>query len=452
MQGFFYLHTTKEFDLNFNDVLIGFPVALVLIAIAWIVRPFLTNRVTARFFLPALALKMLGAILLGLLYYFYYGGGDTFTYFTHGAVHIYDAFWDNPAVGLKMIFGKADYTGGVYKYASHIWMYNDPSSYNVVRVAAFISLFVGKSYVATSLVFATLSFTGLWAMYTAFTMLFPGREWFIALAILFVPSAVFWGSGILKDTITFGFIGWATAAFIYILYGRERRFIWLIVFVISLYSIYQIKLYVVMSLLPAMIIWAYFVNIRRVHNQMLRYMVAPFVIVVAVALSGLAVYSVGETNRKYSVDNIAKTAQVTAYDVGRWTGKNAGSRYDLGDLDGTFTGMLKLGPAAINVALFRPYLWEVSNPLMLLASLEGLTILVLTIMVFVRRWNDLYSVIKNPAIIFSLIFALIFAFAVGISTYNFGTLFRYKVPLMPFYALFLAVAWRKVPVIEKMEN
>lgn len=435
--------------MNINDVLIGSPLALLLLAFAWIVRPFVSNRSAQVYFLPALLAKMIGAVLLGILYYYYYGGGDTVSYFTHGATHIYDAFWDSPAVGLKLIFGNTDYTGGVYKYASHIWMYDDTSSYNVVRIAGFISLFVGGSYVGTSLFFAVLSFSGLWAMYMAFTKLFPRRERVLALAILFIPSAVFWGSGILKDTITFGFIGWAMAAFIHLIYWRKKWGFWVIILGVSLYAIYSIKLYVVMSLLPAMIVWAYFVNIRRVHNKMLRFMIAPFVIVIAATLSGVAVYTVGETNNKYSVDNIAKTARITAYDVGRWTGKNAGSRYDLGDLDGTFTGMLKLGPAAVNVALFRPYLWEVKNPLMLLASLEGLAIMVLTMIVIVRRWKDMPTVISNPAIIFSLIFALTFAFAVGISTYNFGTLFRYKVPLMPFYGIFLAVAWSKSKVFKR---
>ena len=36
-------------------------------------------------------------------------------------------------------------------------------------------------------------------------------------------------------------------------------------------------------------------------------------------------------------------------------------------------------------------------------------------------------------VLFCFIFAITFAFAVGISSYNFGTLVRYKIPFMPFY-------------------
>ena len=207
-----------------------------------------------------------------------------------------------------------------------------------------------------------------------------------------------------------------------------------------------------MSLLPAMIVWAYFVNMDRVKNKVLKYMIAPFVIIITVLLSGYAVYSVGANNKKYAVENLAETVRITAYDVGRFTGKNAGSRYDLGDLDDSYLGMLKLGPAAINVALFRPYLWEVRNPLMLIASLEGLGFMILSIIVFFRSRRNLLGVLNNPAIIFSLIFSLTFAFAVGVSTYNFGTLFRYKVPLMPFFGIFLAISWVSTKSAPKEEK
>ena len=43
---------------------------------------------------------------------------------------------------------------------------------------------------------------------------------------------------------------------------------------------------------------------------------------------------------------------------------------------------------------------------------------------------------KDPNLVFCLVFSIIFAFAVGISSYNFGALSRYKIPCLPFYATF----------------
>ena len=122
--------------------------------------------------------------------------------------------------------------------------------------------------------------------------------------------------------------------------------------------------------------------------------------------------------------DVAQVAAVTAYDIrygwGARTGGDGG--YDLGELDGTWGSMIKLMPAAINVSLFRPYLWEVRNPLMLLSAIEAVITFILTFhMIRTGAWK---KTAKEPFLLFSLTFALMFAFAVGVSTFNFGTLMR----------------------------
>jgi hypothetical protein len=43
------------------------------------------------------------------------------------------------------------------------------------------------------------------------------------------------------------------------------------------------------------------------------------------------------------------------------------------------------------------------------------------------------------------VFAIIFSFAVGITTHNFGTLVRYKIPMYPFFVsgLFILLSYSK---------
>jgi ABC-type uncharacterized transport system permease subunit len=42
-------------------------------------------------------------------------------------------------------------------------------------------------------------------------------------------------------------------------------------------------------------------------------------------------------------------------------------------------------------------------------------------------------------IMYCLLFALVFALFVGVTTLNFGTLVRYKIPCMPFYIIALVL-------------
>jgi hypothetical protein len=184
-----------------------------------------------------------------------------------------------------------------------------------------------------------------------------------------------------------------------------------------------------------MLMWIFAGNFTRIKSMAAKIMLVPFVGAAIVAIGYFAVVKIGEDDPRYSIDKIAMTARITAYDIGFYTGKDAGSGYSLGELDGTFSGMIKLAPQAINVSLFRPYLWEVRNPLMLLAALESFAFLIFTIYAFYKSRKVLGKAFGDPTILFCFIFSLTFAFAVGVSTFNFGTLTRYKIPLLPFYMM-----------------
>jgi hypothetical protein len=103
--------------------------------------------------------------------------------------------------------------------------------------------------------------------------------------------------------------------------------------------------------------------------------------------------------------------------------------------------MLSKFPAAVVVSLFRPFVWEAKNVMALLSALEALVFLFFTVMVIIRHKAKLVSIVsKDPTLTFCLVFSVIFAFAVGISSYNFGALSRYKIPCLPFYAAFLIIS------------
>lgn len=163
-------------------------------------------------------------------------------------------------------------------------------------------------------------------------------------------------------------------------------------------------------------------------------------VIVAVALY-LIVDQIGKDDKRYNLAELGNTARITAYDIALQTGRDAGSTYFLGELDGTFQSLILLSPEAINVALFRPYLWEVNNPLMLMSALESLAFLLLTFYVVYKSRSGLLKSLRRPDVLFCLVFSIIFAFAVGVSTYNFGSLSRYKIPLMPFYLLALILIY-----------
>ena len=427
---------------------------LVLLLLAYLIREVSASKETKKYFFPALLLKMVGAIAVGLIYQFYYGGGDTFSYYTHGASHIVRAFYENFSAGLKLLTANGEFDAETYKYSSKIWMYRDQTSYFIVRIAAVFGVLTYNSYASVALFFGFFSFWGLWLMYQSFYKIYPELNKWFAVAIFFIPTVFFWGSGILKDTVTLGATGFLVYAFIQVFFER-RNIIWnLLLLGLSMYIIISVKLYIFLSLMPALILWFFLYKIGRIQSSVAKVMIAPFLLIVGGFLAYYVALKAGEDNNRYALDQIAETAQVTAYDIRYWTGKDAGSGYSLGELDGTFGSMIILAPQAVNVALFRPYLWEVSNPLMLLSALEALLLLGLTIRVFYRnKFVHIAQSIRTPIILFCIGFAIIFAFGVGISTYNFGTLSRYRIVMVPFYliALFLLDFHAQAKKTERLE-
>jgi hypothetical protein len=442
--------------LELRDFIVT-PVFILLIYIAaFIIRPWVTDEITKAYFFPGLTVRIIGALAVGLIYQFYYNGGDTFNFHTHGSRHIWEAFWDSPSKAFDMFFSGGKESGSFYKYSSRIYFFSDPSSFFVIRFTALLDLLTFSTYSATAVLFAVFSFIGGWMLFITFYRKYPYLHGWVALATLFIPSVFFWGSGILKDTLVLAALGMATFEIDRLFFQRKISVVHILIFLVSLYFIFSIKKFVLQAFLPAAILWIYMGHMKKIKSLVLRIMIFPFIIFFSGALAYYSVVKVGEGDIRYSADRLIETARVTAMDIRYQTGKEAGSGYTLGELDGTLAGTLKLAPQAINVALFRPYIWEVRNPLMVLSAAESIGFLFLTLLIIVKKRAIAIKAFRNPDVVFAIVFSIVFAFAVGVSTFNFGTLARYKIPLLPFFLIGLALIYhsnneRNVEELEETE-
>ena len=427
--------------MEIRDLIITPVIILLVYLITYLIRPFLTDEITRRYYFPALSLKIFGALAIGFIYQFYYMGGDTYNYHTFGSRIIWEAFIQNPSDGFELFFNSQDVN--LYNYTSRILFYRDPSSFFVVKFAALLDILTFSSYSATAVLFALISFIGMWFFFLTFYQLFPQVHFRIAIAAFFIPSVFFWGSGLLKDTIVMTCLGISTFLIKKLFIDKKVSLFAVIILIVNLIIMFSVKKYVLICFLPAALFWIYAGNLSMIRSIMLRILLMPFIILIAVFSGFYLIQKIGENDSKYALDKIAITAQITAYDIGFYTGKDAGSGYTLGELDGSFTSMLRLAPQAINVSLFRPYLWEVKNPLMLLSAVESLALLAFTLYLLFRSPGSFFRAFRDPNVLFCILFSITFAFGVGVSTYNFGTLSRYKIPLLPFYFLALVLIWHQ---------
>ena len=244
---------------------------------------------------------------------------------------------------------------------------------------------------------------------------------------------------ILKDSVTLGALGFTIACLIRIIELKDRSIFNLVILTASIFVIYKVKIYILICLFPAVFLWVYLRNLQRIKSIVARVLVAPFFLIVFGTTAFYSTQVVSEESTRYSLENIPQWSMITAYDIGFWTGKDAGSGYSLGELDGTWQTMISLAPAAINVSLFRPYLWEVTSIFMLLTALESIVLLFLFLRAITLKFRASIRTIFRPMVAFFLTYSLVFAFAIGASTFNFGTLARYRIPILPFFGVVLVI-------------
>lgn len=429
--------------MELRDFIVTPVIIFLVYAGAYWVRPYVTDNINRKYFIPALTVRIIGALAVGFLYQFYYEGGDTFNFHRHGSRIIWEAFMDAPLKGVKMLFANGQYESSIYSYASRIWYFRDQQSYFLICVAAIFDLFTFSSYSATAVLFALIGFIGSWLLFRTFYKLYPGPHIWIAFSCLFIPTVCFWGSGIFKDTLTLSALGFLTFSSHQFFFERKNFTRNSILIVLAVWIIYSMKKYILLSFLPALIVWIFFANLKFIKSPAARILIIPLVTIVVLLLGYFAILKVGEDDSRYNVGRLAETARITSYDIrygwGARTGE--GSGYTLGELDGSWQSMIRLAPAAVNVSLFRPYLWEIRNPLMLLSGMESLVFLILTLFILFKTGMRFFKYLKKPEVLFCFIFSIIFAFAVGVSTFNFGTLSRYKIPMEPFYLLGIGLVY-----------
>ena len=420
------------------------PLYLILIYLgAYWYRSRIKDTVLKKYFIPALTVKIIGAISLGVIYQFYYGFGDTFEYFEQGSI-IYDTFYNSPSDGIELIIGSEDFPYSTLKYVKQIrWYY--AKEYFVVRTSGILSILCFNSYSTVAVLFATISFYSIILIYKVFLDKYSSCIKKIAFALFFIPSVFFWGSGITKDTLTLIGLNCLLFSSYFILFKRKINIANILLFIISIYILKNTKIYIFLAFLPSFSIW-YFLEINsKIKNKLIKIALLPILIFIGAITTYYGLNTFMEDS-KYSINNISKTVNIASqYHNSISTTKgnvkrgHGGSGYGLKEFDGTISGLIELGPQAIIISLYRPFIWEIRNPMMVLSSLESSFLLFLSFWLIKKNKFRLLSKMKEPVILFCFSFSIVVALSAGLTSGNFGNLSRYRIPALPFLCIALII-------------
>lgn len=305
-----------------------------------------------------------------------------------------------------------------------------------------VLLYLLDSDWGVNLCVSLLAFSGQVATFVALRDLTP-RPWHARLlfACVPLPSAVFWTSGVLKETLAVWGLGWLVYALTSL--QRRRYLRALLLGIIGVAAVALIKAYILFPLVASAGILVYWQGGIARYGDTFR--VRPSRMLAGALIAVLGVVVLGEFFPRYSVENLGEEA-VRARTMGEWAG--GGSYFEIGNTeDRSLFGQLAFAPVALFSALFRPLPFEINNAAMAVNALETTAIAFLIVRLFlVRGWAATWNRLRrSPALMGCLTMTLLLAIGIGLTTTNMGTLSRYRVPMMPFYVGLLLVLLQEEP-------
>ncbi|MBP9080107.1 MAG: hypothetical protein KBF80_07635 [Flavobacteriales bacterium] len=411
-----------------------------------------------RHFIRGLFAKMIGGAAFALIYFYYFQGGDTLMYF-YSAVSMTKLATADPASFMQVLFGAND-DAHLAMFAAldarpYGYMYFDPRSFMVIRLITPLVFLSFRSYLVTTLLFSSICYIGIWRCYQTFVGYFPSLTNKFAIAFLYIPSVIFWGSGIMKDTLTISAACWWVHCFDKVFFKKDELLYNIAGLVLAGVMLILLKPYIFMALMPVTFLWLLYYKVVKLRNVLLRLIVLPLFMVISVVASVATLRSLGDSLGKFSLDEALITTKVLQEDMKR--SEQYGDNYfDIGTIDGTMAGTLSKFPVAVNAALFRPYVWESHNLVVLVSALENAFLLGLSLLVLwqTRIWFFIRCIRRNPMVMMCIVFSLAFAFMIGLTTPNFGALVRFKIPLVPFFvsALFIIAYLNKMRIHAKLSH
>lgn len=404
------------------------------------------NNQAYSYYTRALMIKVIGAVLFCLGYTIVLRGGDTTLYFWSSnscanlAYSDFGAYWQILKGNIN-----AETLSAFNSETGYVAYMRDMRAFSVVRLTSIFSLFAGRSYLITTILLNLVLFNAFWKFFKLLHSIYPDLIKPLFWGIFLIPSVVFWGSGILKDSYTMAATLWFISSFYYIIikFDKSKLISSIIYAIISIFIFITIKPYILFALIIGLAIWFVFGYIQKIRNPFFRVFALPILLVLATVGGGAALIKATESSGGFysSPEAMMERAVVIQNDLKQdYYGENT---FDIGRFDASYTGILSKAPIAIVSGLFRPFIWEASGPTLMMSALENIFIMVLLIIAILGRGirNFFKQLSSNHYLVFSFTFTIILSLMVGLTTANFGALVRYKIPYMPFIITSLLIIY-----------
>ncbi|GIV32574.1 MAG: hypothetical protein KatS3mg031_0109 [Chitinophagales bacterium] len=374
--------------------------------------PFFRGQISRKTITAVFLLKVMIGLLYSYIYVKHYGGGDTHFYFRDSA-YIVQTLPESPGKYLYLTLGP---NGGkipecIKPQVKAMGYWGNTSGYMVVRFNALVRLFSFGEFYVHAVFMAFVSLVGLIWLHRAAALLI-GNSTLLVLVVFFIPSVLFWGSGVHKEGLllfSLGMFFWGTAGLV-----TYWRAVFLILMLTGAFLTYCIRDFVLLLLLPGWVVFL-FAGRRKAGSTM-------------ILLSYLFFFLLTFSLPLFGTRNFL---EMMAWKQDQFQTIGGGNTYiPVPAFHPDWTVLFKNLPAALRNSLLGPFFIPVHHLYQLAVVVENaLLIGGMMVIPFFRKLK------VSPFGLWTGIFACCLLLLIGYIVPNVGAIVRYRSIVLPFLLL-----------------
>lgn len=357
---------------------------------------------------------------MGFFYGFYFSlpaqllKADTWDYFAQSKI---ETNWllQNPKAFIADLFNNHyQSTGNLFTGSYSFW--NDLKATFFIKTLAILNIFTNKNYYISILFFNLGFMFGGVAFFKLFNEHFKINKWLLLWAVFFIPTFLFWGSGIHKDGIVFS----ATAISIYLLNsilekGVSFQRIALLLFCLAL--IFILKNYYLLAIIPAFCSWVitykYSINPKLVFPIMIFFCLSIFI----------------SSNNFYLTKDISKSVVAKHNEFLTLEGN---TKFETPNLENTTSSIVSYFPFAMQAATARPFISNVKSTAEMFIVIENYFIIALAVFALVFIFYKKRIFLNSPIIWSCITIVFFLLLFIGYTVCFEGAIVRYRSITLPF--------------------
>lgn len=360
------------------------------------------------------------------------GGSDTIGFNTN-SLEEYQLLFSNPVLFFKSIFmsNYGSHYGGLFD--SHQSYWNELPTNLLLKFLGICDIFSRGDYNINTIFYNGIIFTGLLALYRAFSINFKEQHGLLVIGCFLLPSTLFFGSVIHKDGIILAAIGVLVYNLSVVLEQRKSERYRILYVLLAFFTLFLFRPYVLLAILPGALAWM-LVVVTRLNS---------WLVFSGVYLTGLILF--------FTAPHLSTKLQLPQYILQKQADfkslPQAATSIELNDLQpdiGSFAANL---PQAINHSFLRPFYTDLALSRSLLPLIVELTLyqLLLVLVIFFRKPGKA-ELLKQPLIQFGLYTGTLLFILIGYTVPVIGAIVRYRSIYLPFFIipLLMLVDWEKM--------